>query len=348
MEQDNWIAKFIALHGPLPEGSISTQLFSLILNSAGILGQNPQDIMKELGLNAARLRHPFAPLSADVLFRLFRMLRHTAGTEVMSSVLALGARSKSFCDIGYVSRFASGPAEGIEALIEMQPLRQNIIEAQLQRTHDGLRLTWSIAPEFGDEAAFLVEYSMVSYLNLARHLNGMGLPVARCQMRHTPLMDEKTYAQIFDCPVEFGAEYTRIDISAIGLAKTRMHGSAVLRRSFEEVFSKVPKAYAHGNKVTAMTRFYVLTQMDKSSCSLPNIADCYGISERSLRRKLVEEGCPFRSLLEQVRQDLSALYALEDRLSQTRISERLGYATLSAYSRSLKRWKNSASRQANR
>jgi AraC-like DNA-binding protein len=57
-----------------------------------------------------------------------------------------------------------------------------------------------------------------------------------------------------------------------------------------------------------------------------------------LRRRLVEEGHPFRDLLERVRRDMCDLYRLENRRSMSEIAELLGYAELSAFTRAHRLW----------
>jgi AraC-like DNA-binding protein len=68
------------------------------------------------------------------------------------------------------------------------------------------------------------------------------------------------------------------------------------------------------------------------------MAKSFGMSERTLRRKLVEEGYPFRELLDLVRQDLCALYFMEDARLLGEIALLLGYSDLSAFTRAHKRW----------
>ena len=76
------------------------------------------------------------------------------------------------------------------------------------------------------------------------------------------------------------------------------------------------------------------------------MAASFGMTERSLRRKLVNEGQPFRKLLDHVRRDLCTLYFLEDKRSLGEIALLLGYGELSAFTRAYKRWYNVAPSKA--
>ncbi len=68
------------------------------------------------------------------------------------------------------------------------------------------------------------------------------------------------------------------------------------------------------------------------------IAAALGMSERSLQRKLGRQGTSFRELQERVRQSLAINYLREMQFRLTDVAEMLGYADLSVFSRSFKRW----------
>ncbi len=72
--------------------------------------------------------------------------------------------------------------------------------------------------------------------------------------------------------------------------------------------------------------------------SAATVAAALGMSERSLQRKLGREGTSFREIQERVRQSLAINYLREPQFRLTDVAEMLGYADLSVFSRSFKRW----------
>jgi AraC-like DNA-binding protein len=68
------------------------------------------------------------------------------------------------------------------------------------------------------------------------------------------------------------------------------------------------------------------------------VALTLGLNERTLQRKLKDEGTSFRDLQEQVRSSLAVNYMREPQFRLTDIAEMLGYSDLSVFSRSFKRW----------
>jgi AraC-like DNA-binding protein len=62
------------------------------------------------------------------------------------------------------------------------------------------------------------------------------------------------------------------------------------------------------------------------------------MSERTLRRKLSDEGVQLRALIEQTRRDQACRYLASSNLSVSEIAYRLGFAHPPAFHRAFKRW----------
>ena len=71
---------------------------------------------------------------------------------------------------------------------------------------------------------------------------------------------------------------------------------------------------------------------------LPQAARMLGLSERTLKRRLQDEGTSFRVLLAEVRGHQANALLADARLSLTDIAERMGFSDLSSFSQAYKRW----------
>jgi AraC-like DNA-binding protein len=72
--------------------------------------------------------------------------------------------------------------------------------------------------------------------------------------------------------------------------------------------------------------------------SMREAASALGLSERSLRRKLADEGCTYSQLAETVRLELAREMLKDAARSIKEISAELGFSELSAFHRAFKRW----------
>jgi AraC-like DNA-binding protein len=62
------------------------------------------------------------------------------------------------------------------------------------------------------------------------------------------------------------------------------------------------------------------------------------MSERTLRRRLAEEGTSLRALVDEVRATLAAEFLRSGSLTVAEIAHRLGYVEQSSFSQAFKRW----------
>ena len=63
-----------------------------------------------------------------------------------------------------------------------------------------------------------------------------------------------------------------------------------------------------------------------------------GMSERTLGRKLADEGLNFTDILQQLRRDLAVRYLDDRKLRLSKIAWLLGFKEVSAFTHAYKRW----------
>jgi AraC-like DNA-binding protein len=94
----------------------------------------------------------------------------------------------------------------------------------------------------------------------------------------------------------------------------------------------------YANNFQDQVRLVLNSMLATRKCTAGAVALTLGLNERTLQRKLKDEGTSFRDLQEQVRSSLAVNYMREPQFRLTDIAEMLGYADLSVFSRSFKRW----------
>lgn len=73
--------------------------------------------------------------------------------------------------------------------------------------------------------------------------------------------------------------------------------------------------------------------------SLDQVAAALHMSDRTLRRRLAEEGVSFRGLLDEIREQIAEELLVTGGLSVAEVAERLGYVEVSSLSQAFRRWK---------
>jgi len=76
-----------------------------------------------------------------------------------------------------------------------------------------------------------------------------------------------------------------------------------------------------------------------------DVARGLGMSERTLARRLSDEGLNFTEILQQLRRDLAVRYVDDRKLHVSKISWLLGFHEVSAFTHAIKRWTGKTPRQ---
>jgi AraC-like DNA-binding protein len=113
--------------------------------------------------------------------------------------------------------------------------------------------------------------------------------------------------------------------------------SRVVLRHAEALLAERPAAA----ETTAGSVRRILTRLlgdDEAGCSLAAVSTSLHMSERSLQRRLADEGVTFDALLDELRRELALRYLADEKVAIAEIAYLLGYSEPSAFHRAFKRW----------
>jgi len=317
---------------------MSANLLVSVLRAAVDEGANRASLLDTVGINGVRLRNPLNRFSSQIALRLFTALeRHFADPAI---ALRIGEKAvmQNFSDFGYATRLLPNLATVIEANIEMQALRQTMFRTEFDASAKPPILRWAVHSFLAEAYAPAIEFSAANFAWLSRQILGEPPLLRRVDFQHAARFDPSRYEKTFGCPVYFSMPESRMEMASRQIFRPSPHANAPLLEAAAVRFRQPASWLAEGLYHTGHSYFYLSNELDKSPPTLDRMASSFGMTERSLRRKLVEEGYPFRLLLDRVRKDLCLLYQIEDKRSLSEIALLLGYSDLSAFSRSYKRW----------
>ena len=322
----------------LPPDTISANLLNRILRAAVAQGASRSSLLASIGLDEARLRNPLNRMSSQIALRTFRVLERHFVNPAISLTIGEKAAPQTFSDIGFASRLSNNLATVIDANIRLQILRQNMVKTEFDAGVKPPTLIWSVISGEVSELAAFTEFSVATFARLARQVLGEPPLLRRVDFQHAARFAPKHYEDAFGCPVHFSMPETRMEMTARQLFQALPDANPELLAAATDRYTQPANWMADGKQHTAVSYFYLSNEIDKSPPTLERMAASFGMTERTLRRKLVDEGHPFRDLLDDVRRDLCALYVLENKRSYGEIALLLGYSDLSAFTRAHKRW----------
>ena len=149
------------------------------------------------------------------------------------------------------------------------------------------------------------------------------------------------FEMLFQCPVHFNADIDSITISHEEADKPRSCSNTQLAQLHDQLLidylAKLDK-----NNIVERVKIAIINELGTGSLSDKSVAKTMNLSSRTLQRRLEEKNTSFKSLVNEIRQDLADTYLHDSSLSLTEISFMLGFSEMSAFSRAYKRWTNSS------
>jgi AraC-like DNA-binding protein len=247
------------------------------------------------------------PREAGLLFYV------TSAANNLGEALALFARYSRIANEAVRIKHAHGP-EGIVAEISFIGLSRHTAK---QVTEFGVALT----------------------IKALREIAGRNIRPTHLSFIHARNSDLPAFEQFFGCPVEFGALGDQVAFSNETLALPLVTEDRHLLETLRPICDEAAK---ERGTATGSLRAAVENEAQKllphGHAKRHRVAMSLGHSERTLTRKLVDEGTTYEQVLDQLRQSLALQYIKEQGVSLSQIAWLLGYEGSASFNHAFKRW----------
>ncbi|AWG45953.1 MULTISPECIES: AraC family transcriptional regulator [unclassified Massilia] len=216
----------------------------------------------------------------------------------------------------------------------VSPVVRATIEAKSDRVRVGLNLVGGVRPV----PVQRYDFTWNLLLSTLRFVGGRPelKPVA-VEYAYPAPGDSAPYAARFGCPVRFGApanalEFANVDITMPIPTANPLVAEGLFRLLDERLMQ------AERSSFTARVREMLPAMIDQGGALRDAVARRLAISERTLQRRLADEGTDFSTLVDEVRRTIAQQYLGSDRISVKNLSYKLGFSDPSAFHRACLRW----------
>jgi AraC-like DNA-binding protein len=146
------------------------------------------------------------------------------------------------------------------------------------------------------------------------------------------------YRRFFRCPILSGAAITRLTFDRAVVARHGIREPIGVADRFEQLLQDRVVQVSRRRSGQDAVRAAIRDVVGADPPTLDRVAAALHVSERTLQRRLHEEGTSFAAVLDDERRDLAAAWIDEGRLSRTEIAYLLGFSQPSSFSRAARRW----------
>lgn len=196
-----------------------------------------------------------------------------------------------------------------------------------------------VKPKIFDSAIepFLVEEAFASAVAVVRHLAGHSYNPLRVELAYPRPAYAHAYRKLFRCPVHYGTSRNRLVTESRWLA-LRLPGydeitCGPLRAQLDTILGN----RVYRDELIESLRSHLRTRLEGIN-SLEEMAVQFNMSERTLRRKLTEQGYTYRGLVDETRHERACDLLRHSTESIASIAQALGFSDAHTFRRAFKRW----------
>lgn len=242
----------------------------------------------------------------------------------------------TFHALGYAAMASKNFSEAVQRIIRNARVVSDIANLQWDVNADGICLYFNLidgSPDVADEA---IDAFMGALIHVSRHYMHADIPLVSAEFVRSAPVNVARFDAFFGSKVLFDCADNRLVVDpSVASALIPTYNATLL-----EANEKVMEDYLQqvGNLSIADTvRGHIAAVLPEDPV-LDRIAEKMHMSGRKLQRKLQAEATSYQKVLDSYRQEKAEAWLSDNQKSIKQVSDLLGFANQSAFTRAFKRW----------
>jgi AraC-like DNA-binding protein len=326
------------IHGKGGSMAVSIILLRAVVEAVEAARVTREDFLARGGFDASRLEEIDGRLELSEYDALVEIALELTSDPALGLHMGSAATSSTYNLTAHLVAHSNTLREGLETLARYHRL---LADRRAFVIEEGPR-TVTLKYELGTGPIrcrrFRAEAGVTGFYRMVRYFDRQAHPV-RVAFEHPAPPYREEYARTFDGIVEFEQSFTGLVIGREAMDATQLNRDdefhATLRAQAAKRVARLESALTYAEKV----RECVAKAPHRRDMSA--VARALGMSSRSLRRRLTEEGAVYNDVVEQARASLATQLLIDERKTIQEVAQQLCYSDASAFSRAFKRWTGS-------
>jgi AraC-like DNA-binding protein len=310
-------------------------------------GRQPAGIARRAGIPLQALKDPDILVHGRAVMQFFELASQACSNRLWG--LELAAHASLAAIIGplwILVRNARSVRQMCQDLATNFDLYSSAAMTSFQPVRGGALMSWSAAVGQADSEVQMAEFALATILReLRMHAPPDWTPQA-ISFRHEAPDDLRLHRKLFGPHLHFNSDRNALLLDDAMLARP-LHGGVPHARSLIRTVLRQDEDPGDAG-VSLRVEGIVRTLLPFAPCTIREVSRAMGLSPRTLQERLQHEDKRFKDIKDAVRADLALKYLQHSQMSATQIADTLGYADLTSFSRSFRRWHGRTARAQRR
>ncbi len=309
-----------------------------IADAADARGVRAEELYRAVNLDPSLLDDPDNRIPFSQFVALYENAARLTGDDAFGLHVGEISTPELFDVLGYVVINSPTLGEALNRLVRYHSIWSDGALFRLDVSGSRACLTYEYAESQGSPRRHDCEMTFSIAVSFARRVTGVDWAPVEVSFQHPKPQSTDEHRRIFRAPVLFSRPSNDLilDSALLGLPITMADPGLcdILDRQARELLARLPHEDSLANQVRGL-----LTETLKAGDSrLETLSQRFGVSPRTLQRRLRDEGTSHQELLDEVRKELSKRYLMEPELAICEVAYLLGFSEPSAFHRAFRRW----------
>ncbi len=310
---------------------VSVALLRPLAELLGRLELDPVGFLTTLGIDDATT--PDTYVSGDAVDRVLDELAVHRGDPALALTLATMSVAKPLGLFSHMVWLSGTVRDALHRAVRFYAMVSRRTTLTLDEGKDGIAALRQHAVPGVTRGAILTEFPFASLALRARAATAGRFTIRAVSFAHQR-SDPRPYRALFAAPVSFGAREDMLEIASDQLDLGLATADPITAAALEDRIAQLTAAPAGRSPLVDRVR---RAATNDPNASIATVAGQLGLSARTLRRHLEQEGTSLRALVDELRRERAdELLAAGTPVKE--IAFGLGFSEPSAFSRAYKRW----------
>jgi AraC-like DNA-binding protein len=300
-------------------------------------------LLRRVGLSERDFDNHQLRISAVAQVRLLEYAAEALGDSALGLHLAQQANLRQAGLLFYVTSAARTIGETLLLIERYCRIVNEAVRVKLLPIQNGIIVEFNFVGLSRHHFRQNAEFGLAAILkglreHVGRNIRPIGVTFAHPRNSHLP-----EFERFFGSPVEYGAASDQWSFSNETLAVPLITGDPYLLETLQPFCDQAAK---ERNTAVGTLRSSVENEAQKllphGKANRQAVARALGMSERTLSRRLADEGTTYEELVDQLRRSLAFQYIKTQSISVSQIAWLLGYEGSTSFNHAFVRWTGSS------
>jgi AraC-like DNA-binding protein len=293
-------------------------------------------LLREAGLPRDVLDNPDALISFHRFALVLELASKASGNPLFGLEFGLHQGVGIFGSLLYLMRNAKCVGDALHDLGLYFHVHDNYGDVVVHRADEHALLYYASEAENLPGSRQVSELVVGVGHQLMRTLLGNRWQPAVATFQHAPATTPARYRRLLGVAPRFNSAFDAWMFDASLLNVSLSDSDPALHRLMQQHLDNTSRV--HSNQLPSHIQRLLRSFLPSGRVTIDYVADFMRLSPRSLQRHLAEQGTSFQTLLDDTRQAMTLRYLEESDMTLMQLTEVLGYANQSAFSRAFQRW----------